>query len=88
MAVKVTQILQQKFPVKETNVKQGLNQVKLDGRWQIIQDEPLIILDACHNEEGAQVLGKQLENSQMKKNLWCGLVHSGKTEPKRYYLKL
>ena len=74
LAVKVTQILQQKFPVKETNVKQGLNQVKLDGRWQIIQDEPLIILDACHNEEGAQVLGKQLEKLPNEKELvvWFG----------------
>lgn len=74
LATRVTQILQQKFPVDTEKVALGLNQVKLEGRWQIIQDEPLIILDACHNQEGALVLRQQLEKLPDDKELvvWFG----------------
>ena len=35
--------------------------VKLEGRWQIIQEDPMIILDACHNSEGAETLKPQIK---------------------------
>lgn len=74
LAVKVTQILKENFPVKEEKLDSGLQSVKLEGRWQVLQDNPMIVLDACHNQEGATVLIQQL--AQLPKNVelvvWFG----------------
>lgn len=50
-------ILKQKgFIVEEEDIINGLKQVQkitgLQGRWQILQDKPLIIADTGHNEDG------------------------------------
>ena len=74
LALKVTQILKEKFPVKKEKVDFGLQSVQLECRWQVLQDNPMIVLDACHNQEGATVLSQQL--AQLPKNMelvvWFG----------------
>jgi dihydrofolate synthase/folylpolyglutamate synthase len=52
-----TEILKQKgFIIEETDIKNALSQVQkltgLHGRWQIIQEKPLVITDTGHNEDG------------------------------------
>ena len=52
-----TEILKQKgFIIEETDIKNALSQVQkltgLHGRWQIIQEKPLVIADTGHNEDG------------------------------------
>ena len=77
-----------KFPLDPKKSSQALFQVELQGRWQVIQEEPMIILDACHNQEGAQALVWQLDNLPSNKELVWFSVSSVKIEPKRYYLSL
>jgi dihydrofolate synthase/folylpolyglutamate synthase len=52
-----TEILKQKgFIIEDTDIKIALAQVQkltgLHGRWQIIQEKPLVIADTGHNEDG------------------------------------
>ncbi len=76
LAVKVTEMLKDKFPLDPTKSNQALFQVELEGRWQVIQEEPMIILDACHNQEGAKALVRQLDNLPSNKELiiWFGAL--------------
>ena len=76
LAVKVTEMLAGKFPQDPKKSSQALFQVELQGRWQVIQEEPMIILDACHNKEGAQALVWQLDNLPSNKELivWFGAL--------------
>ena len=76
LAVKVTEILKDKFPLDPEKSTQALFQVELEGRWQVIQEEPMIVLDACHNQEGAKALVRQLGNLPSNKELiiWFGAL--------------
>ncbi len=61
-------ILNQKgFNIPDSAVQRGLRQVKsltgFHGRWDIIHENPLIVLDVAHNEEGIKAIAKQIENT-------------------------
>jgi len=63
--LKTLDILQSKdFVISEAAIKKGLLKVRentgLRGRWDIIQENPLIILDTAHNEAGIKEVVKQL----------------------------
>ncbi|HEY0272698.1 MAG TPA: folylpolyglutamate synthase/dihydrofolate synthase family protein [Chitinophaga sp.] len=68
MAVKVLQ--QQGWHLPEDSVHKALSHVKhltgLHGRWEVIQQHPLTVLDVGHNEAGiteiVQQLGRQVYN--------------------------
>jgi dihydrofolate synthase / folylpolyglutamate synthase len=64
----VISILNQKgFNIPDTAMQQGLRQVKsltgLHGRWDILHENPLLVTDVAHNEEGMKALAKQIENT-------------------------
>ena len=48
-------------------MQQALKQVKsltgLHGRWDILHENPLVITDVGHNEEGMKAIAKQIENT-------------------------
>lgn len=47
--------------ISEHNIVEGLKKVRLEGRLEIIQRDPLILLDGAHNPAGARALGAFLE---------------------------
>ena len=51
--------------IEENDIKNGLRQAKkmtgLHGRWEVIHQHPLIILDVAHNEDGIKMLMEQVE---------------------------
>ena len=55
------------FNIQDTAMQQGLKQVKsltgLHGRWDIIHENPLIVTDVGHNEEGMKAIARQIENT-------------------------
>lgn len=57
-------LMQQGFIIKDADEKQALKQVKeltgLYGRWDVIGNNPTIILDVAHNEDGIRQLLNQL----------------------------
>ncbi len=56
---------QRGFSIPETAIHSGLQNVKkltgLHGRWDILHDEPLLVLDVGHNEGGMKEIAKQIE---------------------------
>ncbi len=65
----VLELLKQSCPVTQSEIKRGLQNVQLPGRFQIVSTEPFIILDVAHNVQAARVLKESL--SKLPK-------HSGK----------
>ena len=66
----IKEIQKQGFTISEENIKKGLMSVikntSLLGRWQILQNEPLIICDSAHNEDGIMKIVKQLSEIDYK----------------------
>lgn len=64
----VVSILNQKgYHITDSAMQQGLKQVKsltgLHGRWDILHENPLVITDVAHNEEGMKAIANQIENT-------------------------
>ncbi len=55
------QTLQDKIPVTEQAIRQGLSAVNLPGRFQLIQSRPPVLLDVSHNLQAAQALIEYLQ---------------------------
>ena len=53
--------LQSKIAVCDEAIKQGLNSVKLPGRFQLIKSEPPVLLDVSHNPEATRALIDHLQ---------------------------
>jgi len=62
-SVKIMQ--QQGWKISQSAIKKGLQHTKkqtgLHGRWDIIQREPLLVLDVGHNEDGVKQIAEQIE---------------------------
>jgi dihydrofolate synthase/folylpolyglutamate synthase len=52
-----------KLPVNMRDVRQGLAQVRLAGRFQVLPGRPQIILDVAHNPQAARALAQNLADS-------------------------
>ena len=48
--------------------------VKLEARWQKVKSTVSMIIDACHNEEGAQALRGNLQSYQKRLVVWMGAL--------------
>ena len=64
-------ILQQKgFAISEAQIKMGLQNVVrttgLHGRWEMIHQQPRVIADVAHNEDGMRWLVKQVAAAQFR----------------------
>jgi dihydrofolate synthase/folylpolyglutamate synthase len=72
LAKRAVEILSDRFPIDGKKVESGLRQVSLQGRWQVLPGKPMIILDACHNEEGAEALTSNLHALGKTVEVWFG----------------
>ena len=63
IAIDAIEILKDKFPVSETNVKAGLNAVKVECRFDILAKDPLTIIDGGHNPEAFENLAKTMQKA-------------------------
>jgi dihydrofolate synthase/folylpolyglutamate synthase len=73
----------QGFYITDKNIKDGLQNVvqntKLKGRWQILQQNPTVICDTAHNKEGLQIVIKQLTRQKYAKlHIVLGVVSDKK----------
>ena len=59
------------FDISEKNIRNGFENVMkltgLQGRWQILQKKPVVIIDTGHNKAGIQYVVNQLNDSIFKK---------------------
>lgn len=60
-AIEVLKALERKgFPVAEKTLRAGLKQTRWDGRFTVIQKQPLFIMDGAHNEDAAKKLADSI----------------------------
>lgn len=67
------------FTVDTVNIQNGLQNVNVNtgiqGRWQILQENPRVICDTAHNKEGLVLVLKQLQAQRFKRlHLILGFV--------------
>ena len=85
--IKSIDILKEKgWEISEQDIYDGLQTVSkntgLLGRWQIIGNNPLIICDTGHNEDGIKAVVNQIENSAFKTlHFIFGMVADKNPEP-------
>ncbi|GMQ91357.1 MAG: bifunctional tetrahydrofolate synthase/dihydrofolate synthase [Gammaproteobacteria bacterium] len=59
-AIMTLQLLQARLPCSDSHIRGGLCGVVLPGRFQVISEEPLTILDVAHNAEATGQLAQTL----------------------------
>jgi len=58
----ITEALKVKgYEIAEEAIRRGLEKSKWPGRLEIMQEKPLVVIDGAHNEAGAKILRKSLE---------------------------
>lgn len=66
----VKQLRELGYKISDQNITEALRQVKsltgLMGRWQILQETPLVICDTGHNEDGIREVLKNIEQTSFK----------------------
>jgi dihydrofolate synthase/folylpolyglutamate synthase len=61
-ALAALEALGRRLPVSQQAVRQGLLNVELAGRFQVLPGRPAVILDVAHNPHAAAVLAENLDN--------------------------
>lgn len=62
LAIATLCVLKDKIPWKEKDLRKGLSSAFIPGRAQIISENPLILIDGCHNPDGALALSNLLKD--------------------------
>ena len=77
-AVQCEALLQDTFPTSTEKTLEGLATVcsltQFEGRWQTVNQKPLVVCDVAHNEEGLQLIAEQLIALQKGLHLILGFV--------------
>jgi dihydrofolate synthase/folylpolyglutamate synthase len=64
-------LLKDNFSLNPDKIKSALSKVKtltgLHGRWDVIQQDPLVVMDVAHNEDGIRQLVLQIQQSTFEK---------------------
>jgi dihydrofolate synthase/folylpolyglutamate synthase len=60
VALAVVELIRDRFPVGDGALRAGLEQVRWPGRFEVILERPLVILDGAHNPEGVKALVDEL----------------------------
>jgi dihydrofolate synthase / folylpolyglutamate synthase len=55
--------LRERLPLSMQDIRRGLAEVELAGRFQVLPGKPQVILDVAHNPQAAQVLADNLGSS-------------------------
>ena len=72
--------LKSDFNISEENIKNGILKVvkntNLQGRWQILQENPKVICDTAHNAHGLEIVMQQLKKEEFKQlHIVLGVVN-------------
>ena len=60
-ALAALEALQARLPTSAQDVRQGLSQAELPGRFQILPGQPTVVLDVAHNPHAVAVLAENLD---------------------------
>ncbi len=59
--IETCKILKNTFPISDQNIVDGIAETVLPARVEVLQKEPLVILDGGHNPDGARAFYRTLE---------------------------
>jgi dihydrofolate synthase / folylpolyglutamate synthase len=62
LALAVLELAQERYPVNESVVRQGLQSVRWPGRLEVMLERPMVMLDGAHNPEGIRALVEELND--------------------------
>jgi dihydrofolate synthase / folylpolyglutamate synthase len=69
--LKSVELLKDYFSLNPDKIKSALSKVKtltgLHGRWDVIQQDPVVVMDVAHNEDGIRQLIQQIQQSTFDK---------------------
>ena len=63
--------LHQRLPVAMKDIRRGLVEVELAGRFQVLPGHPLVVLDVAHNPQAARALSANLGDMGFHRNTWA-----------------
>jgi dihydrofolate synthase/folylpolyglutamate synthase len=63
--------LRERLPVAMQDIRRGLAEVELTGRFQVLPGRPTIVLDVAHNPQAASVLADNLGNMAFHPRTWA-----------------
>jgi dihydrofolate synthase/folylpolyglutamate synthase len=68
--------LRERLPLGMQDIRRGLAEVELPGRFQVLPGKPQVILDVAHNVQAAQVLADNLASSGFAPEIIavCGML--------------
>ena len=61
VALAALEVIEDRFPVAEENVRAGLATVQWPGRFEVMLEKPTVVIDGAHNGEGILALTEALE---------------------------
>jgi dihydrofolate synthase / folylpolyglutamate synthase len=70
-ALAALDVLYDRLPVTMQDVRRGLSEVDLPGRFQVLAGRPTVILDVAHNPQAAVVLAKNLGDMAFYPGTWA-----------------
>jgi dihydrofolate synthase/folylpolyglutamate synthase len=70
-AMAALDVLNRIVPVAMKDIRQGLLEVELSGRFQILPGRPVIVLDVAHNPQAVRVLAENLGNMAFHPRTWA-----------------
>jgi dihydrofolate synthase/folylpolyglutamate synthase len=65
--------LRERLPVAMQDIRRGLGEVELAGRFQVLPGRPSVVLDVAHNPQAARVLASNLGDMGFHRNTWAVL---------------
>lgn len=69
--LQVLELLRDRLPVAMKDIRQGLLEAELPGRFQVLPGRPTIVLDVAHNPQAARVLAANLGNTGFHPRTWA-----------------
>ncbi len=73
--IQTMELLRQKgFVLPGSAITEGLKETRFSARFQILRQNPVVVVDGAHNPEGLQALSQTLQMIQQKKNLIVGMM--------------
>ncbi|MEM2868557.1 MAG: folylpolyglutamate synthase/dihydrofolate synthase family protein [Candidatus Bathyarchaeia archaeon] len=66
IALKILELLQDKYPVNKSDIESGLAKVRLPGRFEIKLKKPLLIFDIAHNPAASRALANTVKDLNLE----------------------
>jgi dihydrofolate synthase/folylpolyglutamate synthase len=70
-ALAALEVIKTHLPVAMKEIRQGLLEVQLAGRFQILPGRPTTVLDVAHNPQAARVLADNLGGMAFHRSTWA-----------------